>query len=391
MKFRQALVYVLVWALLVTAIGLLFDHLTVYNPTFPYSETLQSAPLWLRQFAQFDGVHYLTIETRGYTQVALIQAFFPVYPMLTSILTGFSTNTQLLIIVGRFISVLSLVVTVWLWPRLVRQFSSESGYHRSLILLLLWPTSFFLFALYTESLFLALVIVCLLLARSGHFLLAAMVGAVATGTRLVGVFLLPAVLIELWLQTRPVVPVFLPSVRWQVLWKWMRSQALTICGIFLILLGWLLYSTYLFFEFGDFLYYFHVQQEFGGGRQEQLILLPQVIFRYLKIALTASINWSWFISMQELLLTLIALVALVMGWKTVRSSIWFFSLCAVLLPTLTGTLSSMPRYLLVAPAVFLSLSVWGKAQPRLYLVLLFISLVLLLLNLFLFAQGAWVA
>src|SRR6185369_6540698 len=78
------------------------DKLLLYAPTFPYFDIdlpQYSLPRWIYSWANFDGVHYLTIAQKGYIGTGLIQAFFPLLPyvLLRSLflLSGGHLNTLL--------------------------------------------------------------------------------------------------------------------------------------------------------------------------------------------------------------------------------------------------------------------------------------------------------
>ncbi|PIR59762.1 MAG: hypothetical protein COU68_03855, partial [Candidatus Pacebacteria bacterium CG10_big_fil_rev_8_21_14_0_10_45_6] len=207
--------------------------------------------------------------------------------------------------------------------------------------------------------------------------LAALATGLAISTRLVGVFILPALLLEIFLQTKKI------SAR--VLFYFLLS--LTGLGLFM---------AFLQSEFHDPLYFFHVQSEFGSGRQETLIFLPQTVWRGLKIILTVPMSRIWLTYFQEFVLTCLAVCTIAYGfWKRIELKLplsWLvFTLGAVLLPTLTGTLSSMPRYLLVAFPLFF---IWAQILNRYKMarvLLLCLSLSLLVYNSVLFIQGYWIA
>ncbi len=72
----------------------------------------------------------------------------------------------------------------------------------SAILLLVFPTAYFLHIGYTESLFLALAFGSLWMGRSGRWWDAGVLGALAALTRINGLVLIPALAVEAWLQWR---------------------------------------------------------------------------------------------------------------------------------------------------------------------------------------------
>lgn len=91
----------------------------------------------------------------------------------------------------------------------------------------------------------------------------------------------------------------------------------------------------------------------------------------------------------ELASALVVLGLLIWAAKKLRSSYVLYGILAFLAPTLTGTFTSMPRYVLVLfPAYIIAArEIKGK---RFFWLALF-SGILLIINTALFIQGYWVA
>jgi len=178
--------------------------------------------------------------------------------------------------------------------------------------------------------------------------------------------------------------------------KIIKEKWLTILGFSLALVGLGAYMLFLNSEFHDPLYFFHVQSEFGSGRQENLILLPQVIWRALKIVATVPFGLPWITYTQELAFSVGTLAVLIIAWlqrKTLKiPSSWLaFSLLSTLLPPLTGSFSSMPRYVLVAFPIYVILASWTRQRLVIRVILLVGFGLLLVFNTILFIQGHWIA
>lgn len=375
-----------IWRVGLFLLSLLAPYLLLFKPSFPYADVIFTPyhlPTWLYSWANFDGVHYLTIIEKGYREVNFIQAFFPVFPILVSSTTILFANVLLS---GLVVSNIFTLLAAILWYVLLKhnQIHPTVG----LLVLGLFPTAFFFGAFYTESLFLCLVLGSFLAAQHKQWLLAGILAGVASGTRIVGVFLVPALLVEWLLQYResgrswPTISLAFVKQNWQV-----------ITGIGLGMSGLLAYMWYLHQTFGDALHFFHVQSEFGSGRQESLILYPQVVWRYVKILLTARpIDWHYFAYIQEFAAGTLGLVGLLLAWyKRIRFSYILFALAAFILPTLTGTFSSLSRYMLVCFPIFMVITQSLHNRPRLMIGYLLLSGLLLAMNVVLFIQGYWVA
>ncbi len=87
-------------------------------------------------------------------------------------------------------------------------------------------------------------------------------------------------------------------------------------------------------------------------------------------------------------MTIVPLTLLVFYFRKMRFSYWIFSLGCLILPTFTGTLSSMPRYslmtFLIFPLVVMSL---GRNFKFIALSLIILQVILLMM----FSRGYWVA
>lgn len=366
----------LIWRLLTLAWGLLAPQFFSYQPSFVAPESLLNyqLPIWLAKWASFDGVHYLNIAENTYRAADLIQAFFPIFPLL---IRGLNLVINNYLLSGLILSNLMLLVMMFLFYGLFVPQLGEKKTGLALILLLIFPSSFFLGALYNESLFLVLVLASFYFFRAKRYWPTALLIAVASATRIVGILLVPAFLLELFWQSKS-------KITW-------RKSLIIVLGS----LGLLAYMVYLWQNFNDPLYFLTVQSKFGASRQSQLILWPQVVWRYLKILFTVRpIDWKYYAYVQEFFISLLALWLLIkVAWQKILSPAWsIFALSAYFLPTLTGNFSSMPRYVIVCLPIFIYLAqVWPKTKLAKKVFYLTISLTLLIINTMLFIQGRWVA
>ena len=356
------------------------DKFLAYDPSFPYSQDLLATydlPRWIYSWANFDGVHYLTIVEKGYLGTGLIQAFFPGYPLLVGLANLLVGNA---LVAGLLISNLSMILLMYVFYRLVTDVWNSDLAWRSLIVMLLFPTSFFLGALYTESLFLLIVMGSFWSAHHRRWWLAGSLAALAAATRVVGVMLVPALALELFLYIRT-------QKSQQLISYWKHWLAITWGAS-----GLLAYMVYLQRVFADPLYFFHVQSEFGGGRQESIVLYPQVVWRSIKILLTyRPIDLKYFAFILEFVAGVGAVLGLIFSFKQIKWSYLLFSLGAVLVPTLTGTFSSMPRYIMVAFPLYIIIAQVLKDHKLAWYSWLGLSTLVLLCTTILFIQGYWVA
>lgn len=391
---RTAFLFYFLWRTVDFFVIWLTPRFIPYLGFFPYKEFLNqfNLPEIFTKLANFDGVHYLMIAQNGYQQYQ--QAFFPFYPLLIRWFTPLFFNNSLL--AAFFIGNLSFLLGLYFFSRyLVLLKINKKTIYWVLLILLVFPTSFFFGAIYTEGLFFLLVILSLYFLEKnqpGHYFLAGVFAFFASLTRLMGVFL------------------FLPFFFHLIKKRADKNYLLLIFPFF----GFFLFSFYLWQTTGDPLFFFHSQPAFGANRSTEIVLLPQVYWRYFKILFQADFNWQYFISLSELIIFTFVFIILildllkqfkvkqsknyysilVLNYKLrildpARLSLNLFSLINLLLPTFTGTFSSIPRYALLSLSFFVFLSSINRKKLLFFLFLIFFIFHLIFLGFF--SQGYFVS
>jgi hypothetical protein len=309
--------------------------------------------------ANFDGVHYMNIATRGYVTEG---AFFPLYPLLIKLSPFWF---------GIIISNLSILIAVYFLVRLLRIDYPRKTIAWTIIFLLVFPTAFFFHAVYSESLFLLLVILSFYLARQGRWFWALVVAMFLCATRLVGIFIVPALMVEWWQQKRD--------------WRFLPL-------LFLPSLSTIGYSLFNYYKWGDWLYFLHAHGQLANGRSTDSIIFPgQTLFRYWKILTTISPQvYEWWIALLELGVFVGGCYLLYLGFKQkIRLPYLVFSGLCFFLPALSGTFSGLPRYLIVCFPVFIVLGAVKSRVIKIFLATIFFVLQIILLTFF--ARGYFVA
>jgi hypothetical protein len=144
-------------------------------------------------FDHWDAQWFLRIAREGYDETSA--AFFPLYPALLSLL-GSS------IVWGTLLSLVAAGLGAWAVFVIAKRKLGAAGAHDTVLILALFPTAFVFTALYSDGLFLALSASSFLAAERGRPWLAGIAGALAVGTRSMGLALLPALVYLLWPRTR---------------------------------------------------------------------------------------------------------------------------------------------------------------------------------------------
>lgn len=345
-------------------------------------------------WSHWDGEHYVALAAGGYLQPPeqVSPAFFPLYPLLMRSFAGLfggPVSWGALSVWGTLISLLALPFALFFVYRIAES-GWDAGVARGAVLALaFFPTTFFLNAAYTESLFLALSAGSLWAARvRGDLLLACLLAGLAAATRNVGIFLLAPLAYE-WFRNRG-------------LYRWR--------GLYLALApsGLVAYAAYLWLRFGDPILFYTDQQKWGrepagplatiakawqsavegSGRLLDPRLLSDPSLANLANHLAGAAN------LYNLLFFLFALVVLLAGLRDLPPDLALYAFLLVLPAALFGTpqspLMGAPRYILVAFPLFIVLGLLTKNRP-VFVAGLFLSTVLSLVFCALFVTWRFVA
>lgn len=380
-KVKKTLLFFCLFQIILVMAFFLSEKLPSQRETYlgqGFGEQVNKPLIWSR--ANFDGFHYLSIARSGYGY--LQEAFFPLFPLLIRFLAPFFKGY---LNAGFFLVNFAFLVMIYAF-QLLMEADKEKNLDRLLLLFLFFPTGFYFACLYNESLFLAFVFLSFFQAKKGKWLWAGILASLASATRVVGIFMFPALLVEFLEQNHWSFKSFLKKEHWP------KLAAISVSA-----LGFLAYAAYLKIKTGDWLRFASVQAEFGAQRStSRLILLPQVFWRYLKMIITVDPHqYLYFNVWLEFLVALMFLLLLILGWGKrkkyqIPASFLTFASFAYLLPTLTGTFSSLPRYVLACFPAFMVLEKL-LSQKRLFRIYFIFSILGFTFLAAFFFRGYWVA
>ncbi len=166
---------------------------------------------------RWDACWYSKIAAFGYEPQEISVNFWPLFPVLTGAVARLLGGSVAL--AGLIVSAIAYVAAMVGLYRLVARDVDDETARRTMLLITIFPSAFFLFAPFTEALFLALAVWTMVAARERLWLLAAVVGLLAALTRIQGLFLalpiaweaLAAAGLTVW---RPWRDVRLPAFEW---------------------------------------------------------------------------------------------------------------------------------------------------------------------------------
>lgn len=125
---------------------------------FPYQGVLPHPSPWVAIWQRFDANWYLAIAQNGYGSLSGDVHFPPLYPVLIRFA---SSVFQHGFISALLISQIALYFLVKLLYDLFTEWGGEGVAKRALVVLLIFPTSFFFLSAYTEAVFMIFSILCL--------------------------------------------------------------------------------------------------------------------------------------------------------------------------------------------------------------------------------------
>lgn len=321
---------------------------------------------WLRSDSQW----YAGIVDRGYSVVAnndqINTAFLPFYPLVTRIVKIIIPDT---FIAGLVVSnVAFLVALIVLYKLILRHYDADVA-ARSLVLLAVFPFSFYFSAMYTESLFLLTVVLAFYFGERQQWLLAALAAAAASATRMVGIFTGVALVIlyfELigfqWRKVRP-------NIGW-----------LALSGA-----GMLGFMGYLRTAFGDPVAFYTAQSSPGWGFHDWNEAVHVVRDA---LAVSALLTGRYrAMDLIHLILMLGAIIGCLLAWRRPRISyaVWGLLVVVASFPEYVG----MGRYVSVVFPLFI-LGGLALRDNRWYLAVVYICTLFLALFTIMYSHWMWV-
>lgn len=310
--------------------------------------------------SRWDSIWYLDIASNGYlfNGVGKLSniVFSPVYPALTAIISLFTFGNAVL--AGWIISSVSLIIACAFVYKLVKEFHPFVDPYQVVFFLLIFPTAFFLNAVYTESLFLALSLAAFYFALKKNFLLAGVIGFIASLTRISGIL------------------IFIP-----IAWEYYEAVGLKrlfnlkFLPIMLIPFGTFCFFLYHYLAFGDWLLFFKVESWWG----RQFILNKD----YFNLSsYPAVINFS-----LDLTFTILAFIATALSFKKLSVSYGLYMLSTLVFVLSSGTMMSIGRYILVLFPIYILAASFKNQLLKQALVM--VSILLFGMYITLFVNNYW--
>jgi hypothetical protein len=338
--------------LLVPVAFALFGLLVRY---LAYANTVGDASVanFVEGLCRWDCGWYVRLSEEGYDPFPVPSminagnwAFFPLYPMLVGALRMATGLPTMMVATAASIAI-SIVAARMAWPLLGRDMRAYSLFSA---FLLAGPFAIYFTTFYTEVLFLTLTICVFAALQRRDYLAAGIFAALVSGTRIVGVFIVLAIVLQAWLDHRQrggTLLGFVPAV--------LRRPELLV-AIFIAPLGLFAYMAYLHWHIGDALAFSHVQRAWGRATGNPLV--------YLWNGLTNFPKNSWWptVSQQLGVAWLVGMVMTVVMAMRRQFPAALFCLVCLTLPLSAG-LASMLRFVVgLAPVAITAMTLLARSR-----------------------------
>jgi hypothetical protein len=362
---KVALLVALVAKVAVFAVG----YASAYATAYSHGGSTEPFGLFMNMFAKWDSPHYMFIAENGYVNEgdpANFIVFSPLYPVLVRLVTFDFAYVNLS---GLLVSnVFSVAAVVYLF-RLAKLDYSDSVAKKAVLFLCVFPTAYFLSGVFTESLFLALVIASLYYARQGRWDFAGVLGLFASLTRLAGLLMLPVLAVEYFHQKG---------------WK-PKAADLRLLWVGLPVLGFAVYLLINYAVTDGFFTFMEIQRTHWYETLDPLTGFVQAL------------NWpshstfpdSLTIGYAQVVFAGLGLFMVLAGYLVkLRPSYQVYTLFTWMFAVSMSFWISVPRYVLTMFPMFLVLALVSKKKVVTFGIVA-VSLVWLFFFTWLFATGAW--
>lgn len=320
-----------------------FFHKNPQNPVVRLDEYVTMG--WVA----WDSSWYMRIAQEGYQFIPGQQssvAFFPLYPLLIRAVEALGPNVYQ---AGVLITLLCGPLALVMFTHWARGLTDDDTALKAGLLMACYPFTFYFYgAMYSDALFVLLVVSAFLLLERGHLVPAVLVAAVATAARPVA----PAVVLGLLAR--------------RLEWKRARGEKWSAVDLLPVLagLGFGCYMLFLWSKFGDPFAFVKVQGAAGWDQNPGWRTWLKVSW-FERVILSPSDKREAFRLAAHAFFTLLAL-ALV--WPTRKLLGWGYALYVLAIVGLpawsTKDFMGMGRYMLSAFPVFLTAALLLRQRPR---------------------------
>jgi 4-amino-4-deoxy-L-arabinose transferase-like glycosyltransferase len=312
------------------------------------------APAYLWELGRhWDANYYLEIAGSGYFLRNDFWSTAPFYPLFPFLIRTVSILTNSGIAAGVIISNLAFLGSLHLLYRMAREHWGEGVARRSVILMAIWPVSFFMSAIYTEATFLLLCLAFFWFAGKKKWAIASACAAGAALTRPVGFILAPVALL----------------IYGQQAFQERRGVRLDIAWLVLVPLALALFGLVLYGAVGDPVANTKAQEAWQRKPLQNPLLTIQKALSGSELSLRhmEPMRLQWNLERLHCLVgALLALLSVIFIAKRLGISYAIFTALGMLIPLSSGLITCTLRYAQVLFPLSMILGVWTEDRRIFY-------------------------
>lgn len=351
----------------------LISHVLIFSLGYVVTYLNESVPsplsILMRQFCRWDAPHYIDIAKNGYVnsgEQRLFIVFFPLYPLLIRLATFNYQYINLSALVVSNIS--SLIASIYLFKLAKLDFEEDIA-KKTILYISIFPTAYFLCAIFTEGLFLALAIASIYYARKERWWATGICSMFATLTRSFGLVLLPTLIVEYFLQRR---------------WEWRKTDR-NILWSGMVVVGFAIYLLINYQVTGNFFTFIEIQRTHWYQSLNPL----QGLANSLGWATTAQFPENITVGSAQIIFAILGLSCIIGSSRIhLRLTYRIYALFTWLMSVSTGWWISVPRYILTMFPLFILFGLYSQRREFDY-VAIPISVASLCFFTILFSLGTW--
>ena len=348
--FRNILIILILSRIFIFFVGYAGINFLPEGPAYNHDISKSS---FLNSWSQYDAAAYIDIAEKGYNQEYMNGAgnynWFPFYSVVIKAF-GFIGYP----LAAFLISNICLLFAVYFLYLLLKKEFDRSLAFKTIFYMLIFPTTYFFSAMYTESLFLLLMVLCFYFANKRSWLAVGIVGFCASLTRPQGVFIYIPMLYQYLAQKG----VF---IGWKINRKFRMKDVLKKfdAGFFYLLLipfGLVCLFAYFYFSFGNPLKFLEIPLF------NRHIAVPFTAVFYEISRLTSLSLPSLLYMIFDLGIVFLFGILTVFSLKYLNPKYSLFLLVNYLIPLSSNRLEAESRYFLILFPAFLVLAMLQKKR-----------------------------
>lgn len=326
-------------------------HLNIDNPI-------------LNPWTQYDAEAYLDIAKNGYNSNLNNgignYGWYPFYPLLI-VIFSFVGYELAAFLISNFCSFLFVILLYFL----VREDFDNNIAYRTILYTLLFPTAYFFTAMYSESLFMVLMLAMFLAARKEKWLTVGILGFFLSLTRMQGIFL-----------SIPMFYLYMSGKSFSL--KKLDKKILPL-GLFF--LGLATFLSYQYFITGDPFIQFHTQYYYRSISPPWESFANAVI-RIISPPLTEVPIKEVLYNSFNLMIAIGFTVLCYLSYKLLRHEYTIYFIISIILPLISSTLEAISRFVLIIFPAFLVMAILSTKSKKANKIITFLYIISFILLIF---------